>query len=255
MSDTPRGRFCWYELMTTDPEAAPGFYGKIAGWGATPFEGATPYTMWMNGTAPIGGFMQLPEEAARAGAPSHWMAYVSTPDVSATVSKASALGAELIHREAVATVGEFAIMKDPQGAVFAALQPAGDTPGHDGPAAPGEISWHELATDDWQAAWDFYSALFDWEKSDAMDMGEMGTYQVFARGGHQIGAMFDRPPQMPLSAWLFYVLVPDVAKAAEKVKTLGGQVLNGPMDVPDGRIAQCMDPQGAAFAVHAIARE
>ncbi len=255
MSEIPRGRFCWYELMTTDPAAAPDFYHEIAGWGAAPFDGAsTPYTMWLNGEVPIGGFMRLPEPAARAGAPSHWMAHVSTPDVDATTSKAIGLGAELIHREAIA-VGEFAIMKDPQGAVFAAFQPAGDAPGHDGSAALGEMSWHELATDDWEAAWDFYSALFDWEKSDAMDMGEMGTYQIFARDGHQVGAMFDRPPQTPMSAWLFYVLVPDVEAAAEKVKALGGQVTRGPMDVPGGRVALCLDPQGAAFAVHAIAHE
>ena len=42
--------------------------------------------------------------------------------------------------------------------------------------------------------------------------------------------------------------------ATERVKALGGQVLNGPMDVPGGdRIAQCLDPQGAAFPVHARA--
>jgi len=256
MSEIPRGRFCWYELTTTDPDAAQGFYNEIAGWGAAPFEGAgTPYKMWMNGDAPIGGFMQLPDEAARAGAPSHWMAHVSTPALDATVSKATALGAEVIHREAMETVGEFAILKDPQGAVFSAFQPAEDAPGHDGSASPGEVSWHELATEDSETAWDFYSDLFDWERSDAMDMGEMGTYQIFARDGHQIGAMFNRPPQMPMSAWLFYVLVPDVEAAVEKVKSLGGQVTNGPMDVPGGRVAQCMDPQGAAFAVHTIVPE
>lgn len=256
MSDMPRGRFCWYELMTTDPEAAPDFYGEVAGWGTSPFEGGgAPYTMWMNGDVPIGGFMKLPDEAAQAGAPPHWMVHVSTPDVDATVSKATSLGAEVIHREAIPAVGEFAILKDPQGAVFSAFQPAGDVPGHDGPAALGEFSWHELATDGWTAAWEFYSALFDWEKSDAMDMGEMGTYQIFARDGHQTGAMFDRPPQMPVPGWLFYVLVPDVQAAVDKVEALGGQVLNGPMEVPGGSIAQCMDPQGAAFAVHAIARE
>jgi predicted enzyme related to lactoylglutathione lyase len=51
--------------------------------------------------------------------------------------------------------------------------------------------------------------------------------------------------------WLYYVYVKDLDKAAESVKQHGGQVLNGPMEVPGGdRIAQCMDPQGAAFAIH-----
>ena len=51
--------------------------------------------------------------------------------------------------------------------------------------------------------------------------------------------------------WLAYVTVPDVEAVAAKVTALGGQVLNGPMDVPGGdTIAQCLDPQGAAFALH-----
>lgn len=52
---------------------------------------------------------------------------------------------------------------------------------------------------------------------------------------------------------LYYVTVPDVHAKIDQVKQLGGQVLNGPMDVPGGDIvAQCMDPQGAAFAMHSL---
>ena len=51
--------------------------------------------------------------------------------------------------------------------------------------------------------------------------------------------------------WLYYVSVKDVNVTAEKVTELGGQVLNGPMEVPGGDlIAQCVDPQGALFALH-----
>jgi predicted enzyme related to lactoylglutathione lyase len=56
---------------------------------------------------------------------------------------------------------------------------------------------------------------------------------------------------MPVSAWLYYALVSDVKKSVDEVKNLGGQILNGPMEVPGGDlIAQCLDPQGAAFALH-----
>lgn len=75
MSDTPLGRFAWYELMTSDPDAAQGFYTKVTGWTTSPWEGGdTPYTMWMNGETPVGGVMALPDEAAAAGAPPHWIA-------------------------------------------------------------------------------------------------------------------------------------------------------------------------------------
>jgi predicted enzyme related to lactoylglutathione lyase len=52
--------------------------------------------------------------------------------------------------------------------------------------------------------------------------------------------------------WGIYFRVPDVDAAAERVKSNGGQVLNGPMDVPGGdRVVNCMDPQGAFFSLHA----
>ena len=54
--------------------------------------------------------------------------------------------------------------------------------------------------------------------------------------------------------WLYYIRVDDVGAAVERVKSLGGQVLNGPMQVPGGDVvAQCCDPQGGAFALHATA--
>jgi predicted enzyme related to lactoylglutathione lyase len=68
------------------------------------------------------------------------------------------------------------------------------------------------------------------------------------------GGMFNRPPQMPASSWLSYIRVPEVRPASDEVQRLGGTVMNGPMEVPGGDwIAQCMDPQGAALAVHAKA--
>ena len=109
MSETPTGRFCWYELMTTNPEGAPAFYGAIAGWGTEPFDGADePYTMWMNGGTRIGGVMQLPQEAIDGGAPPHWLVHISTPDLQATVAKAKELGGEVRGEMDVPEVGSFA---------------------------------------------------------------------------------------------------------------------------------------------------
>ena len=89
---TPRGRFVWYDLMTTDPDAAVGFYTKLIGWGTEAFEGGPmPYTMWTANETPIGGVMPLPKEAAKAGAPPHWLSYVCVPSVDETVAQAEAL--------------------------------------------------------------------------------------------------------------------------------------------------------------------
>jgi len=255
MSKIPLGRFAWYELLTTAPGQAPDFYGEVAGWGTAPWEGGDqPYVMWMNGDGPIGGIMQLPPEAAADGAPAHWLAHVSTPDLEATKAKVRELGGRIMTEIEVPDVGRFAIIKDPTGGVVSAYQPSGDAPGHDGPPNVGEFSWHELATEGWEEAWSFYSQVFGWEQTDRMDMGDMGIYQMFGNGTRPLGGMMNRPPEMPVSAWLFYIRVKDVNEAVKTVERLGGRVLNGPMEVPGGDlIAQCMDPQGAAFAIHATA--
>ncbi len=254
MADTPNGRLCWHELMVPNMDAAKEFYGRVAGWTTTVWEGAAgPYTMWMNGETPVGGMMTLTEEQQKHGTPPCWLAYVSTPDANGTVAKIKELGGGVIHEMAVPEVGRFAVVSDPQGGVFAVLEPESDTPGHDGPPGVGEFSWHELATTDWEAAMPFYAEVFGWQESSRMDMGEAGIYQMFGRGAHPLGGIFNKPPEMPVVAWLMYVRVPDVNVAVETVKELGGKVLHGPMEVPGGDfIASCQDPQGAYFAVHAV---
>jgi predicted enzyme related to lactoylglutathione lyase len=68
MPDSQGGKFVWYELMTSDPNAAQSFYHETIGWDTAPFEESPePYTMWMNGESPVGGVMALPEEAKQAG--------------------------------------------------------------------------------------------------------------------------------------------------------------------------------------------
>lgn len=258
-AEFPRGRFCWYELLTSDPKGATDFYTKVVGWGTERWEGgAMPYTMWTTGRGPLGGLLELPDEVKKAGAPPHWLAYVAVPDVDATVKEATRLGARILKEPTdIANVGRFAVVADPQGAVFAVFKSATETPGHDGPPEMGEISWHELATTDHQGAWSFYEKLFGWEKTEAMDMGEMGIYQMYGRKGVLLGGMFNKPEEMPgPPAWLCYAKVEDVHQTVEKVKQNGGEVLNGPMEVPGGDwIAQCLDPQGAAFAVHSSAKK
>lgn len=256
MRTTPRGRFCWYELLTTDPDAAATFYTGITGWAVDTWEGGeTPYRMWVNGGQALGGVMELPPEARQAGTPPHWLAYVSTPDLDRTLDRAAREGASTVWGPVeVEGVGRMAGIQDPQGAMVAAYQPADETPGHDGPARVGEFSWHELATTDREGAWSFYTGLFGWTETDRMDMGEMGIYQMFGRGERPLGGIFSKPPEIPVPNWLLYVRVPDVDRAVKDVDARGGRLLNGPMEVPGGdRVAQCMDPQGAAFALHSTA--
>ena len=122
-------------------------------------------------------------------------------------------------------------------------------PGAD-PAKPGIVGWHELYAIDGQKAFGFYADLFGWTKVEAMDMGAMGVYQIFAAGGPPIGGMMTKPPGVPVSFWNYYFQVDGIGAAMERLKAAGGSVINGPMEVPGGSwIVQGLDPQGAMFSL------
>jgi uncharacterized protein len=249
-----RGRFVWHELMTSDPAAGMAFYQKLTGWKKEPYADVPDYTMFVGPRGPVGGCMALPAEAAGMGVPPNWLSYIGTSDTDATAREAETLGGKVIKGPISIPVGRFAIISDPQGVVFAIYTPnlMDDS---DPKAQVGEFSWHELATTDINAAWDFYSKLFGWEKTRAMDMGDMGVYQIYGLPGLELGGIYKVPPNFPAPPhWLPYIRIADVKKGAAQATKLGGKIVNGPMEVPGGDlIAMGADPQGAAFAIHSSA--
>ena len=79
-----------------------------------------------------------------------------------------------------------------------------------------------------------------------MDMGPVGQYQMFGRNGVELGGMYNKPAEMPgPPAWTHYMMVDDIQRAADAAKAGGGQIINGPMEVPGGDwIFQALDPAG-----------
>jgi uncharacterized protein len=253
MADTSRaGRVTWYELLTTDMKGAETFYTAVVGWTVAPFTGSPqPYDMWMrDGNAPIGGVMTIPEGM---NFPPHWGMYIDVPNLENAVAQIERLGGSALSPVIeVPTVGRLRTMKDPQGALFSIHQPAGAPQQPEGEPQVGDVSWHELNTTDADAALKFYTEMFGWHLTETMDMGPMGKYHMFGRA-FPMGGMMNKPPQLAQVPphWGFYFRVPDVHAGAERVKANGGQVLNGPMEVPGGDwIVNCMDPQGAFFSLH-----
>lgn len=262
MSDpSVRGRFVWYDLMTPDAAAAIPFYTAVTGWGTQewkPQDGGHTYTMWTANGTPLGGIMPPPPQAGKM--PPHWLPYIGTPDTDATAKRAKEIGGRVLHEPMdIPTIGRFAVLADPQGAVFAvftALTPMDS--GEEGKPKLGQFSWHELIVPDHKAAFPFYADLFGWVLTEAMDMSaDMGpgsVYQMYGHNGVTLGGMFSTANTQAASLpphWMLYVSVDNADRASERVVKHGGKILNGPMDVPGGgRIAQCMDPQGGAFAVH-----
>jgi predicted enzyme related to lactoylglutathione lyase len=84
------GRFSWYELLTTDMEAARTFYADVVGWGTQDAsEPGNAYTFFRIGQAPVSGMMNLPEEVRRRGGSQCWIGYVTwTPLSRARVNSA-----------------------------------------------------------------------------------------------------------------------------------------------------------------------
>lgn len=247
------GRFVWFELMTTDVEGAKRFYGDVIGWKVTPWSGGKDYELWVAGKEEVGGVMALKPEARKAGSPPHWLGYVATDDVDATAQKAQKLGGRvLVPAMDVANSVRIAVLADPQGAAFGVVGMRGGETRPD-MRALGHAGWAELNTTDWKAGWSFYSQLLGWRKVSSMDMGpEFGEYFMFGLEPEaMLGGMSDAAKMMKAPAhWLHYLNVKSVDETVKRIPEKGGKVLNGPMDVPGGsRIAQCMDPQGAMFAI------
>jgi predicted enzyme related to lactoylglutathione lyase len=253
VTSTLLGRPLWYELMTTDMKAAESFYRNVVGWQTEPFDGAgQPYTaLNRDGGTAIGGVMKRPDDVK---APPFWAMYIGVPNLEEAVQKIKRLGGrEHTGVIDIPNIGRMQMMADPQGAVFYIHQPANDPQGAEAAPEIGEASWRELMTTDALAAMTFYEQMFGWHQSQAMDMGQMGTYYIFNRPHGQIGGMMNKGPEMANVPphWQIYFRVPDVHAAAERIKANGGQVINGPMEVPDGDwILNAIDPQGAVFGLH-----
>ena len=108
---------CWNELLTNDTEKAKDFYTKLFGWTSKTDSGATPYTEWINGEEHIGGMMQIQPQMGPM--PPNWGIYIAVDDCDAKVAQAQSLGARTyVPPMDIPKVGRFAVLADPQGAVF-----------------------------------------------------------------------------------------------------------------------------------------
>jgi uncharacterized protein len=119
--------------------------------------------------------------------------------------------------------------------------------------ANGEFCWVDLATTDVEGAKAFYGELLGADAELAPgDPEETGGYGFFTKDGKMICGFgpVQREGQPP--AWSSYVKVEDADATAEKAKEAGGQVVFGPIDLPDesGRMAVFQDPTGAFISIN-----
>jgi hypothetical protein len=245
------GRFVWHDLMTTDLERAQAFYTALFGWRIEVMDMGEmgPYSMIHAGERGLGGMMAMPPDA---GAPSHWIAYVTVDDVGAAVARAEgAGGSTCMPPTPVPNVGTFAVLTDPAGAAISPFVPtSGDQPEEAGPPPAGTVCWNELLTTDAAAALRFYPAVFGWGHG-TMDMGPAGTYHLFKRDGKDIAGMMELPAaELPRSLWVPYFAVADVDAEYARATAMGASTHVPPQSIPGvGRFAMLADPTGAVFSL------
>jgi predicted enzyme related to lactoylglutathione lyase len=211
--------------------------------------------MFTTGGLPIGGVFRLNDDMRAKGIPPNWMPYVECDDVDATAAKAKSLGATItMGPDDIPGTGRFAVVQDPQGAVFGIYKSFNKSIAWDGKNVVGRFSWHELMTTDHEKAAKFYNALFNWSKISEMDMGGGQMYYMYGQNGTMYGGMFSMNEEWGGQGmhpfWLVYIHVKDVGKAVEIATKNGGSVKRPQMDIPGGSIAILGDPQGAGFALH-----
>ena len=248
------GRLVWHQLNTSDPDAAKRFYTDLLGWDYKDNDmgGGMIYTEIGVYGEHFGGLVALAALGVPDGTPAHWVPYISSDDVDAGAEQVKTLGGSVVFGpDDIPNTGRFALVADPQGAVFHLFKPsmAGEAPPPSRPK-PGQVAWNELLTSDPDGALAFYGALFGWT-SKAMPMGEGNEpYHLLALGETQIGGMMRRPDQMPVSAWGVYFEVADIDASYAKAQTLGAMAATEIMAVPGtGRLAALADPQGAMFSI------
>jgi uncharacterized protein len=248
----PPGTPSWVELSSPDTDAAAAFYAELMGWAATepgPVDQTGGYRMFQQGEQRVAGLMGHMQE----GQPTVWSTYISVADADATAAKVAAAGGSVIVEPMdVMDIGRMAFFSDPTGAVFGIWQPKAFA-GADLVNEPNSLCWNEVLTRDAEADRAFYPTVFGWGLGKPGFDGAPESYVVWEVDGHAVGGMMQMndeffgaeiPPH-----WSVCFAVADTDAIVEKARALGATVTYGPMDMPIGRFAGIVDPQGAAFSV------
>jgi uncharacterized protein len=251
MPEYAPGTPSWIELSAPDADAAAKFYGELMGWSATAPGAAETggYRMFQLREKNIAGLMGHMGE----GQPTAWVTYISVADADETAAKVTAAGGTVIVEPMdVMDLGRMAVFVDPTGAAFGIWQPKAFG-GADLVNEPGSLCWNEVLTRDADGNKAFYGSVFGWAAGRPSFEGAPQSYTVWELAGRPVGGMMQMsdeyfPAEIP-PHWGVCFAVADCDATVAKARELGAAVTNEPMDMPIGRFAGLIDPQGASFTV------
>ena len=234
------GTFSWAELVTSDADAAKGFYTSVFGWDYrdNPIGEGMVYSTALRDGKDVGALFASDQ-------PPHWNCYVTVESADASAARAAELGATVVAEPFdIFDVGRSAVIADPLGATLF-LWEARASIGATLVNAPGAMAWNDLLTPDPAQSARFYSELFGWTTVEVP--GGHG-YRVISNGARSNGGMMTLEPGAGPPSWIPYFGHEDVERLVGEAPGLGGAVVVGPIPVPSGKFALFTDPQGATFA-------
>jgi uncharacterized protein len=243
------GKIIWADLVTPDLAAAESFYAGLFGWTFQAVHtGDTDYAVALQGGRPVAGLLRKAMPTGERRQPA-WLTFIAVRDVDATDRQALTLGAKsLAAPKTYEGRGRQAVLRDPQGAVFAVLASTSGDPA-DYLAAPGEWIWSSLLTTDANQAAEFYKTLFGYDLFD-MPTDDGSPHVYLCTDDYTRGGVHALPAGHRDAHWLNFIRVLDAPEAAAKAVTLGGRVLVEPhVDRHGGKVAIIADPSGAPIGL------
>ncbi len=252
MSSYQDGDFCWSDLGTTDLEKSKLFYSQLFGWDAFEMPGNETggYSMFLMKQGVVAGYYPMMKEQIEMHIPCHWMSYIKTSNINATLNLAKENGGIiLVDTQTIPTQGSMALVQAPDGGIFGLWQPES----HFGSVYKGEhgsMCWFEYGCRNRDLAIKFFESVFGWN-SNTSDMGG-NLYTVFSIGEQMVAGLYLLPEEMKdvPSHWLPYFEVGDIDKAIEVVGANSGNILMAKMFVEGvGHFAVIQDNVGAVIGL------
>ncbi|MEE8447771.1 MAG: VOC family protein [Gemmatimonadota bacterium] len=241
------GKFVWFDLATSDVQAAKHFYGELFGWVFSELaEKEVRYTVIENRNRMIGGIVADPEAD---GSASVWIGSISVPNVDRAAQQTKDAGG-VVHDPPsfLKDRGRTAFVTDPQGAAVAFLRASGGDPPDREPSS-GDFGWVELWTPDLAGSLAFYVSLG--YTAGGLQIRGDEPYRVLKVAGEPQAGVVELEGDDAGSGWLPYVAVDDLSATLESVVALGGQVAVEPdPEFIEGQAAVIVDPTGAVLAVY-----
>ncbi|MCB0412683.1 MAG: VOC family protein [Bdellovibrionales bacterium] len=251
-----QGAFNWVDLMTTDAQKAMAFYEELFGWQYEEIEGeqGSYYMAYSNGSCVSALF----ERSADSDSPqaSLWNTYISVSNVEQILRQAHQLGADILRPTTQALdFGQFATIKDPQGAVINFWQ-AQRHIGTEIKKEPNALYWVELMSNQLKESKQFYSQLFpQWKcisHSNSPSETSAEDVSIIFNGEEPEGSMQQMDStfrhKVP-SHWSVFFEVADLTESLTKAKNMGAKIIWGPKQFEKGNMATIIDGVGAPLTL------